>query len=192
MATPNTLNSPNGPNSPNSPDQGNAKNRPGGVSTLSGRLDQSQPYALGLFRIVVGLLFACHGAASLFGVLGGAMGGGTIPAGTWPGWYAAVIQLGAGGLVLLGLGTRSAAFLASGSMAYAYFKVHQPEALFPLQNGGETSALFCWAFVLLVFTGPGALALDSLFRGRVGAGSTAHRTSAEREDREEQATPATA
>ncbi|WP_395360392.1 DoxX family protein [Streptomyces sp. YH02] len=187
--TPSTSNTPNTPSTPNTPDHDNARKRPGGVSTLSGHLDQSQPYALGLFRIVVGLLFACHGAASLFGVLGGAMGGGTVPAGTWPGWYAAVIQLGAGGLVLLGLGTRSAAFLASGSMAYAYFKVHQPEALFPLQNGGETSALFCWAFVLLVFTGPGALALDGLFRGRVGAGSTAHRTS---EEREEQATPVTA
>ncbi|WP_137994713.1 DoxX family protein [Streptomyces vilmorinianum] len=138
---------------------------------MTNRLNQAQPYALGLFRIVIGLLFACHGAASLFGVLGGVMGG-TIPAGTWPGWYAAVIQLVAGALVVLGLGTRSAAFIASGSMAYAYFKVHQPEALFPLQNSGEGAALFCWAFLLLVFTGPGALALDRLFGAR-GAGSTA-------------------
>ncbi|WP_306326764.1 DoxX family protein [Streptomyces venezuelae] len=139
--------------------------------------------------MVVGLLFACHGAASLFGVLGGSMGGGTVPAGTWPSWYAAVIQLGAGGLVLLGLGTRTAAFLASGSMAYAYFKVHQPESLFPLQNGGETAALFCWSFVLLVFTGPGALALDRLFGGRVGAGSATRGTRAEHE---EKGTPVTA
>ncbi|MFF5917310.1 DoxX family protein [Streptomyces flavochromogenes] len=176
-------------NTPNNPNHQQNVKGPGGLSTLAGRLDRSQPYALGLFRVVVGLLFACHGAASLFGVLGGAMGGGTVPAGTWPGWYAAVIQLGAGGLVLFGLGTRSAAFLASGSMAYAYFKVHQPESLFPLQNGGETAALFCWAFVLLVFTGPGALALDNLFRGRVGAGATARRTN---EEHEEQATPVTA
>ncbi|MFJ5720276.1 DoxX family protein [Streptomyces sp. NPDC093149] len=135
---------------------------------MHARLNQAQPYALGLFRIVVGLLFACHGASSLFGVLGGAMGGGSIPAGTWPGWYAAVIQLVGGGLVVLGLGTRVAALISSGSMAYAYFKVHQPEALFPLQNGGEPSAVYCWAFLLLVFTGPGALALDRLF-GRGGA-----------------------
>ena len=130
---------------------------------LSARLDQAQPYALALFRAVVGLLFLCHGAASLFGVLGGAVGGGTIPAGTWPGWYAAVIQLAAGALVLLGLGTRGAAFVASGSMAYAYFKVHQPESLFPLQNGGEASAMFCFAFFLLIFTGSGAFGLDRLF-----------------------------
>lgn len=133
---------------------------------MTGRLNSAQPYALGLFRIVIGLLFACHGAASLFGVLGGAMGGGTIDAGTWPGWYAAVIQLVGGGLVTLGLGTRAAAFISSGSMAYAYFKVHQPEALWPLQNGGEPSAIFCWAMLLLVFTGSGALGLDRLFASR--------------------------
>ncbi|MEU9316821.1 DoxX family protein [Streptomyces sp. NPDC048295] len=132
------------------------------------RLNQAQPYALGLFRIVIGLFFACHGAASLFGILGGAMNGGSIPVGTWPGWYAAVIQFVGGILVMLGLGTRLAALICSGSMAYAYFKVHQPEALFPLQNGGEPSAVFCWAFLLLVFTGPGALALGRLF-GRSGA-----------------------
>ncbi|MEU2429864.1 DoxX family protein [Streptomyces sp. NPDC007861] len=146
---------------------------------MSTRLDQAQPYALGLFRIVIGLLFACHGAASLFGVLGGAMGGGTVPTGTWPGWYAAVIQLVGGGLVLIGLGTRAAAFIASGSMAYAYFKVHQPEALFPLQNGGEASAVFCWAFLLLVFTGPGALALDRLFAPRGATAEAETETEAE-------------
>ncbi|MEU6986239.1 DoxX family protein [Streptomyces sp. NPDC046324] len=133
---------------------------------MANRVEQAQPYALGLFRFVIGLLFACHGAASLFGVLGGAVGGGTVPAGTWPGWYAAVIQLVGGALVAVGLGTRTAALLASGSMAYAYFKVHQPEGLFPLQNSGESAALFCWAFLLLVFTGPGALALDRLFGAR--------------------------
>lgn len=133
---------------------------------MSTRLNRAQPYVLALFRIVVGLLFACHGAASLFGVLGGAMGGGTIPAGTWPGWYAAVIQLVGGSLVALGLGTRAAALVSSGSMAYAYFKVHQPGALFPLENGGEPSAMFSWVFLLIVFTGPGALALDRLFTSR--------------------------
>ncbi|MGW6458744.1 DoxX family protein [Streptomyces sp. NPDC055078] len=137
------------------------------MTSLAPTLNRAQPYALGLFRIALGLLFACHGAAALFGILGGTAGsGGTVETGSWPGWYAAVIQLVGGGLVLLGLGTRSAAFIASGSMAYAYFKVHQPEALFPLQNSGEPAALFCWAFVLLVFTGPGALSLDRLFSSR--------------------------
>ncbi|MBQ1095478.1 DoxX family protein [Streptomyces sp. b94] len=134
---------------------------------MSGRLNSAQPYALGLFRIVVGLLFTCHGAASLFGVLGGTSGsGGTIEPGTWPGWYAAVIQLVGGGLVMLGLGTRAAAVVSSGSMAYAYFKVHQPGALWPMENGGEASAMFCWAFLLLAFTGSGAFGLDRLFARR--------------------------
>ncbi|MGW3120868.1 DoxX family protein [Streptomyces sp. NPDC001107] len=145
---------------------------------MTARLNNAQPYALGLFRIVVGLLFACHGAASLFGVLGGAPGtnGGTVESGAWPFWYAAVIQLVGGILVLLGLGTRAAAFIASGSMAYAYFKVHQPNALWPMENGGEASAMFCWALLLLVFTGSGALGLDRLLAKRA---RTQHKATAE-------------
>lgn len=142
---------------------------PAPAARLGERLDAARPYVLSLFRVVVGLLFLCHGAASLFGVLGGAVGadGSAIEAGTWPGWYAAVIQLVGGALVLLGLGTRTAALICSGSMAYAYFDVHQGTALWPLQNGGEASAMFCWAFLLLVFTGPGALSADRVL-GRDG------------------------
>lgn len=119
-----------------------------------------------LFRVVVGFLFTCHGAASLFGILGGAHGGGTIDAGVWPGWYAAVIQLVGGALVTLGVGTRLAAALCSGSMAYAYFVVHQGDALTPIENGGESAALFCWAFLLIAVLGPGPYGLGSLWRSR--------------------------
>ncbi|MGW3007513.1 DoxX family protein [Streptomyces sp. NPDC001219] len=133
---------------------------------LTTSLQRSTPHALALFRIVIGLLFACHGASSLFGVLGGAMGqGGTVPTGSWPGWYAAVIQLAGGLLVMFGLGTRAAAFISSGSMAFAYFTAHQGSALWPIQNGGEASAMYCWAFLLLVFAGPGSWALDRVFFG---------------------------
>ncbi|MEU4800574.1 DoxX family protein [Streptomyces sp. NPDC023327] len=116
---------------------------------------------LGLFRIVLGLLFACHGAATLFDVLGGAHGQ-SPNLGQWPGWWAAVIQLGGGALVLLGLGTRPAAILCSGSMAYAYFVQHQPNGLLPLENGGEPAALFCWAFLLIAALGPGRWSLKEL------------------------------
>ncbi|MER6187507.1 DoxX family protein [Streptomyces sp. NPDC001652] len=137
---------------------------------MTGRLNSAQPYVLGLFRIVVGLLFTCHGAVALFGVLGGADGkGGTVELGTWPGWYAAAIELVGGSLVLIGLGTRFAAFIASGAMAYAYFKVHQPNALWPIENSGEGAAMFCWAFLLLVFTGSGAFGLDRLLEKRSAA-----------------------
>jgi putative oxidoreductase len=134
---------------------------------MTGRLNSAQPYALGLFRIVIGLLFACHGASSLFGVLGGLDGkGGTVQTGAWPNWYAAVIELVGGSLVLIGLGTRAAAFICSGAMAYAYFKVHQPHGLWPKENSGESAAMYCWAFLLLVFTGSGAFGVDRLLSRR--------------------------
>lgn len=130
-------------------------------------LERWREHVLALYRVVVGLLFTCHGLSSMFGILGGNLGkGGTIPAGTWPGWWAALIQLIAGALVLVGLGTRGAALLASGSMAYAYFTVHQERAVFPIQNGGEASAMFCWAFLLIVFFGPGSWSVGRLFSRR--------------------------
>ncbi|HCA86491.1 MAG TPA: hypothetical protein DEQ61_13870 [Streptomyces sp.] len=121
-------------------------------------------------RIAVGFLFGCHGAASLFGVLGGAHGtdGGTVAFGLWPGWWAAVIQLTAGGLVTLGLFTRPAALLCSGSMAYAYATVHLPDGPFPLLNGGEPAAVYAWAFAAIAAAGPGDWALDRLL-GRTGS-----------------------
>jgi putative oxidoreductase len=120
---------------------------------------------LSLFRMVVGLFFLCHGLASIFGILGGNRGSGhAIPTGEWPGWWAALIQLVCGALVLVGLLTRPAALLASGSMAYAYFIVHQPEGLLPLRNGGETAALFCWSFLIIAVLGPGSWAVDTLLQ----------------------------
>ncbi|GAA2689525.1 DoxX family protein [Actinoplanes palleronii] len=127
------------------------------------------PVVWPLFRIVVGLLFACHGASGIFGLLGGSRGTGEpIPAGTWPGWYAALIQLVCGLLVLAGLFTRPAALLASGSMAYAYFVVHQPEGLMPIENGGVNAALYAWTFLVIAAFGAGAWSLDALIAGRRG------------------------
>ncbi|MEU1362728.1 DoxX family protein [Micromonospora zamorensis] len=122
---------------------------------------------LSLFRIVIGLLFTLHGLTSVFGLFGGnPMTGRAVPLGTWPGWWAALIQLVCGALVLAGLFARPAALLASGSMAYAYFVVHQPDHLLPMQNGGELSALFCWSFLLIAALGPGAWALDTMLARR--------------------------
>lgn len=124
-------------------------------------LDKGRRHVLGLFRIVVGLLFACHGAATLFDVLGGAHGG-APDTGAWPDWWAAVIQLVGGALVLCGLGTRGVAVVCSGSMAYAYFLRHQPDAMFPIENGGEAAVMFCWSFLLIAVQGPGMWAVDSV------------------------------
>ncbi|MFD9890387.1 DoxX family protein [Amycolatopsis sp. NPDC059027] len=135
------------------------------------RLDSAREHVLGLFRIVIGFLFACHGAKTVFGVLGA-----KAPAaiGQWPGWWAAVIQLVGGTLICLGLGTRIAAFVSSGSMAYAYFTVHLPQAVFPIQNGGEASAMFCWTLLLLVFLGPGRFALGNVLGARRASENDAH------------------
>jgi putative oxidoreductase len=118
--------------------------------------------------VVVGFLFACHGAASLFGILGGAHGrnGGAVPFGVWPSWWAAVIQLIGGILVAVGLGTRIAAFICAGSIAYAYFVVHQSDGALPIENGGELAALYSWLFLLIVAMGPGSIAVDRFWRRR--------------------------
>lgn len=129
---------------------------------------------LSLFRMVVGLLFLCRGLSSVFGIFGGNRGTGlAVPFGQWPNWWAALIQVVCGVLILVGLSTRPAALVASGSMAYAYFVVHQPDDLLPLRNGGELAALFCWAFFLVVVLGPGSWALDTVIRRRrEGSGDT--------------------
>ncbi|GAA2384284.1 DoxX family protein [Dactylosporangium salmoneum] len=124
---------------------------------------QLRSAVLSLFRVVIGLLFTCHGIASLFGALGGAWGTSkALPVGAWPGWWAAAIQFVCGGLVLMGLLTRPAALLCSGSMAYAYFTVHQERALLPLNNGGELPVLFCWSFLLITVFGAGSWSLDAV------------------------------
>ncbi|MEV7969525.1 DoxX family protein [Sphaerisporangium sp. NPDC088356] len=131
--------------------------------------------ALSLFRVVTGLLFLCHGLASVFGVFGGSRGTGQpIPFGTWPGWWAALIQVVFGTLVLIGLATRVGALLSSGSMAYAYFVVHQPAALLPLNNGGELAVLFCWSFFLVAVLGPGRWSLDAAIRRHRAGGLGAY------------------
>ena len=128
------------------------------------RLNSYSPAVLSLFRIVFGFLFAVHGSAALWGwpiELGA-----KPPLGEWPSWWAALIELVTGVLVMVGLFTREAAFLASGTMAVAYFWQHQPEALWPHQNKGELAVLYCFAFFLLVFTGGGAFSLDAGRRRR--------------------------
>ncbi|RZK85776.1 MAG: DoxX family protein, partial [Rhodococcus sp. (in: high G+C Gram-positive bacteria)] len=129
------------------------------ISRLHG---PSVDYAIAAFRAVIGFLFFCHGASTLFAWPTAPHGGHTAAVGAWPSWWGAVIQLVCGAALFLGLGTRIAAFIASGSMAYAYFWSHQPDGVLPIQNNGELSAIFCWALFLMIFLGAGALSLDRL------------------------------
>lgn len=131
---------------------------------LSARLDALAPSVLSLFRVVFGFLFTAFGTSKMFGWPIAMV----QPLGDWPVWYAGLIELVAGLLITIGLFTRAAAFIASGAMAVAYFWQHQPLGLWPIVppeyggNGGLSPILLCFAFFLLVFTGPGPYSLDRL------------------------------
>jgi putative oxidoreductase len=124
---------------------------------LEARLSTYSPTALAVYRVVFGLLFLCHGLSKLLGWPVGP----TVPVGEWPGYYAGWIETVASVLIILGLFTRIAAFVACGEMAFAYFTVHLPQGFFPITNHGEPAVMYCFAFFLLIFLGPGAYALDT-------------------------------
>jgi putative oxidoreductase len=124
-------------------------------STLAGPV-------LSLVRIVAGFLFVCHGVQTLSGAFGGVPGfPAGVPVGQWPYWWAGAVEVVAGGLVTAGLFTRPAAVLCSGAMAYAYFTVHLPMGLWPIQNLGEMAAMNAWVFLLIAVLGPGPWSLDA-------------------------------
>jgi len=112
-----------------------------------------------LLRIVAGLLFLHAGGLKIFGWFGGMPAGVTMtPLIAWAGW----IELVCGTLILLGLLTRPAAFIASGEMAFAYFIGHFPNGFWPIQNHGETAVLDCFLFLFFAANGAGPASLDSL------------------------------
>lgn len=108
-----------------------------------------------LLRIVAGVLFACHGAQKVFGVLGGQKQEGLLQ-------VAGVIELVGGILIAVGLFTSIVAFIACGEMAVAYFKAHFPGGFWPVLNKGELAVLFCFVFLYLASRGSGILSLDWL------------------------------
>ena len=117
-------------------------------------------YLYAVMRIVVGLLFACHGAQKLFGVLGGIdQQGGTVRLLSMFG-VAGVIEFFGGLLILLGLMAGYAAFIASGEMAGAYFTAHVSRAFWPIQNGGELAVLYCFVFLYIASRGAGVWSID--------------------------------
>lgn len=113
-----------------------------------------------VFRIVTGLLFLCHGLQKLFGALGAQ---GQPPVGSLA-WVAGVIELSCGALVMIGLLASWAAFLASGTMAVAYFMAHFPQGFWPIQNQGELAALYCFAFLYIAARGAGPWSVAAALR----------------------------
>ncbi|MBM4242839.1 MAG: DoxX family protein [Deltaproteobacteria bacterium] len=109
-----------------------------------------------LLRIVVGFFFACHGAQKVLGLFGGP----PAEAPAFVVWTAGGIELVAGVLIMIGLFTSWAAFLSSGTMAFAYFLAHLSKGLLPIQNHGELAAVYAFVFLYIAARGSGPLAVQ--------------------------------
>ena len=134
---------------------------------------QSQVHAI--FRVVLGFLFACHGAQKLLG-LPHPMPNGTVPLFSFMG-FAGFLELVGGLMIMVGLLTRVTAFILSGMMAVAYFMAHQPQGALPITNKGEPAVLYCFAFLFLSAAGAGLYSLDAWLERRhlqsdTGAGAS--------------------
>jgi len=127
--------------------------------------ERAEPIVYTALRIIAGAMFMLHGVAKTFGVFG--VDPSKLNAQLQVGGY---IELVAGLLIALGLGTRVAAFLASGQMAVAYLQFHWKFAFdskfFPIVNGGDDTVLYCFVFLLIVVRGPGRASLDHVIFGR--------------------------
>ena len=112
-----------------------------------------------VMRVVIGILFACHGAQKLFGVLGGQsqLANPILLA-------AGIMEFVGGGLVALGLWASYAAFVASGEMAVAYMAVHARGGFWPVINRGELALLYCFVFLYMASRGSGPFSVDVLIR----------------------------
>lgn len=118
-------------------------------------LDKYQEETYALLRIISGFLFIWHGTQKLFNFPA------DFPYTLSPLMYAAgIIELVGGALVMVGLLTRPAAFVCSGTMAVAYWMVHGMNNFFPILNGGELAVLYCFAFLFIAARGPGIWSLD--------------------------------
>ena len=125
-------------------------------------LNRFADLAFCITRLIVGLMFACHGGEKLLGFPPGGHGMPTQTLGIIGAW----IELTAGFMIALGFLTRIAAFIASGEMAVGYFLAHAPGGFFPIQNHGELAVFYCWFFFFVVFYGSGRWSLDALLSKR--------------------------
>ncbi len=121
------------------------------------------PTVYAALRIVSGFVYLSHGLQK-FGMFGGP----ARPLASLPG-AAAMIEAVAGTLIVLGLFTRPAAFLASGQMAAAYFIAHIGNGLLPIQNQGDPAVLLSFVFLYVWATGPGRFSVDAALKGSSGS-----------------------
>ena len=119
-------------------------------------LSRWQPQLLALLRIMTGLLFLAHPVQKFLAFPA------PFPFQPLPPLFAAagVVETVAGILIVIGLFTRLAAFIASGEMAVAYFMVHLRMGFWPIANKGEAAVLFCFIFLYLAAAGAGPWSID--------------------------------
>lgn len=117
------------------------------------------PRLLSVLRIISGLLLLQHGTGKVLHFPMGVVPA-TFSLNSMPG-YAGVIELICGALLVVGLFTRPAAFLASGMTAVAYFMVHAPQGFFPILNKGELAALYSFVFLYIAAAGAGPWSVDA-------------------------------
>ena len=126
------------------------------------------PQLLSVLRIVVAFLYTQVGSAKWFAFPGAIMPGrGTAPVGSLV-WFAGVIEVVGGTLILLGLFTRPVAFILSGEMAFAYFIGHAGHGFWPVLNQGAPAIFYCFTFLYFSAAGPGPWSLDALLARRRG------------------------
>lgn len=130
------------------------------------KLDRSADLVYGLMRLLMGLLFACHGGTKILGFPASQYGPAQSTLGFVSGW----IELACGLLIALGLFTRIAAFFASGEMAVAYFMFSAGKGFFPIANGGEMAVAYCFVFFFMVFYGAGRWSIDFALKQKSSAG----------------------
>jgi putative oxidoreductase len=114
------------------------------------------PYAYAIMRIIVGLLFVCHGGQKIFGWFGGQ----PVPLASLFG-VAGIVEIVLGLLITIGFLAGYAAFIASGEMAVAYFVRHYPKSFWPLENQGEPAVLFCFIYLFMATQGSGIWSVDA-------------------------------
>lgn len=118
-------------------------------------------YAYALLRIVTGFLFMWHGTQKLFGFPPSQGGGGELSPLMAVGGG---IEFIGGVLIMIGLFTSVSAFIASGTMAVAYFGWHfSMQQFLPIQNRGELAVLYCFVLLYIAARGSGIWSIESIF-----------------------------
>ncbi|QDW40849.1 DoxX family protein [Bradyrhizobium sp. KBS0727] len=125
-------------------------------------LGTGQPVILSIFRVVTALMLFQFGVAKLLKfpivpVLS------EVPALSLFG-IAAMFELIFGGLLILGLFSRLAAFILSGEMAFGYFISHFPKNFIPILNGGSLAIMLCFSCLYLACAGGGPWSVDAMMR----------------------------